>query len=333
MKILFDHPQPFFLAHGGFQTQIEQTRQALLRLGVEVEWLRWWDEGQSGDLIHYFGRPSPGYIEFAHGRGMKVIIAELLTGLGSRAASVRRAQAAVIRLLRGNNFFDRMGWLSYQVADAAVALTSWEAQLMCEVFGAPADRVHVVPNGVERVFLDCPPAPERGRWLVCTATIAPRKRVVELASAAVLAGTPLWVLGRPYSETDAYAVQFREICAAHPELIRYEGGVSDRAQLAGIYAAARGFVLLSTMESLSLSALEAAACGCPLLLSDLPWARTTFGAAARYCPIIGPGTTAPHLRAFYDDAPALPRPPRPASWDEVGAQFRDLYVGLVNTSR
>lgn len=332
MKILFDHSQPFLLAHGGFQTQIEQTKEALVRLGVEVDWLRWWDDTQEGNLIHYFGRPARSYIEFAHGRGLKVVMAELLTGLGSRGAFARRIQSAVTGVLRGNTFFDRMGWTSYALADAVIALTPWEARLMQEVFGAPAARVHVVPNGVEKVFLDCPAAAERGPWLVCTATITPRKRVVELATAAVLAGTPLWVLGRPYTENDDYAREFRQLCTSHSDLIRYEGSVGDRAQLARIYAEARGFVLLSTMESLSLSALEAAACGCPLLLSDLPWARTTFGSMARYCPIAGATATAPSLRAFYDSAPRMPRPPRPASWDEVGAQFRELYAGLVKTS-
>ena len=46
MKVLFDHPNPFLLAHGGFQTQIVQTKVALERIGVEVDWLRWWDDEQ-----------------------------------------------------------------------------------------------------------------------------------------------------------------------------------------------------------------------------------------------------------------------------------------------
>ena len=40
MKVLFDCHLPFMLAHGGMQIQIEQTRAALERLGVEVEPLR-----------------------------------------------------------------------------------------------------------------------------------------------------------------------------------------------------------------------------------------------------------------------------------------------------
>ena len=40
MKVLFHHHTPFALAHGGLQIQIVQTRAALQKLGVEVEYLR-----------------------------------------------------------------------------------------------------------------------------------------------------------------------------------------------------------------------------------------------------------------------------------------------------
>ena len=333
MKVLFDHPFPFQLAHGGLQTQIEQTRKALEEIGVEVEWLRWWDDAQDGDIIHYFGRPGHAYIRFAQEKGRKVVMAELLTGLGSRSASARAAQRAAIRVFRRSQFFDRMGWQAYQLADASVALTAWEAQLMREVFDAPRERVWVIPNGVEREFFEAPPSKERGKWLICTATIAPRKRVLELATAAVAAGTPLWVIGKPYSEQDEYGLAFRRLCAERSDLLRYEGGISDRMALAEIYREARGFVLLSTMESLSLSALEAAACECPLLLSDLPWARSSFGSQASYCSVAGLAATAQALRRFYDAAPTLPVPPKPISWLGVAGQLKQLYERLLSKPR
>jgi glycosyltransferase involved in cell wall biosynthesis len=121
--------------------------------------------------------------------------------------------------------------------------------------------------------------------------------------------------------------------AAHPETVRFEGAISDRARLASVYGEARGFVLLSTMETLSLSTLEAAAGGCPLLLSDLPWARVTFGSQASYCPIAPVETTARCLREFYDAAPGLAAPARPASWAEIGAQFCAVYERLLGASR
>ena len=139
---------------------------------------------------------------------------------------------------------------------------------MSYMFGAPKEKVHVIANGVEQAFLQSAPV-TRGPWLVCTATITDRKRVLELAKAAVLAKTPLWIIGKPYAESDLYAQRFLAVARQNSPIIRYEGAVSDRAQLAGIYREARGFVLLSTKESLSLSALEAAACECPLLPSSL----------------------------------------------------------------
>lgn len=336
MKVLFDHSFPFALAHGGFQIQIEQTKNALAAGGLEVEWLRWWDDGQKGDVIHFFGRPSSTYLHYAHQKQIKVVVGELLTGPGSRSGMARATQKTVMTLAQKilpAGFTAKLAWDVYARADAAVALTSWEAQLMREMFDAPPERVHVVPNGVEPVFFQSAPV-TRGPWLVCTAVITERKRILELARAAVAAQTPLWIIGKPYAENDPYALRFLQLVAAHPQLLRYEGPLYDRAKLAVAYRAARGFVLLSTMESLSLSALEAAACECPLLLSELPWARSVFASHADYCPITPDTTkTARCLRTFYDDAPGKPAPPKPLTWQDVGRQLQGIYEGLFKTSR
>jgi glycosyltransferase involved in cell wall biosynthesis len=222
-----------------------------------------------------------------------------------------------------------MAWDAYRLADACIANTAWEAHLMHYLFGAPKERVHVVPNGVEEIFLNSAPA-ARGSWLVCTTTITERKRVLELAEAAVRARTPVWIVGRAYADTDPYAQKFFALAKQQPQILRYEGAISDRARLARIYREARGFVLLSAMETRSLSAEEAAACECPLLLSDLPWARSTFGGHAGYCPVVAPERTAGLLRKFYDAAPSLKPPPKPASWPEVGRQFKAVYEGVLN---
>lgn len=335
MKVLFDHPWPFMLAHGGFQIQIEQTKAALGQSGVDVEMLRWWDDCQGGAIIHYFGRPTASYIDLAHRKGLKVVIAELLTGLGSRSRRAQLLQKSLIRVAQAimpESFTERMAWKSYQLADACIANTPYEAQLMTDIFSAPAHQVHCVPNGVEKVFLENTTLP-RGSWLICTATITERKRVVELATAAVAAQTPLWIVGKPYSESDAIARRFRQLVDDHPQWLRYEGAIHDRKKLAEAYRGARGFVLFSVMETRSLAAEEAAACGCPLLLSDLPWARSVFGNAATYCPIMSTEHTARILRSFYDRAPSLPSPPKPLPWSEVADQIKCIYQRILSTSR
>lgn len=337
MKILFDHAQPFLLAHGGLQTQIEQTMLGLAEIGISVEPIRWWDSRQAGDIIHFFGRPSGHFLDRAREKNIRVVISELLTELGSRSAVARHAQRALIRGIQKTMprfLWARMNWDAFLKADRVIALTSWEGELARQIFRAPPERIRIVPNGVTKEFLQSGEATDpREDYLVCTATITERKRVLELAQAAVEAKTPLWILGRPYGEANSYAQRFAAFAQQHHDTIRYEGAVEDRQSLAQIYRRARGFVLLSSMESLSLSALEAAACECPLLLSDLPWARSSFADSAMYCPIAPVSETAKKLRQFYDQAPELPRAPKPLSWPQVATQLKSIYRELLNTSR
>ena len=335
MKVLIHHYTPFALAHGGLQIQITQTREALLHNGVETEFLRWYDSSQTGDVLHFFGRIPTYLLILARRKGIKIVISDLLGGAAERSRGKLWLQRILVRGLKrvlSPNWISLFDWDGYELADACVALTPWEAHLMSYLFGAPANRIHVVPNGVEDIFLKSPPV-TRGKWLLCTATITPRKRVVELAQAAVIANTPLWVLGKAYADSDAYSKQFTALARKHPEVIRYHGALSDREELARTYRQARGFVLLSRWESLSLSALEPAACECPLLLSDFPSARGVFKERATYCRIASPSQMAVVLRRFYDAAPQLALPAKPATWTDIALQLKELYESIVKTSR
>ena len=155
MKVLFDHSQPFLLAHGGIQDQIEETKRALEQIGVEIEFLRWWDAKQAGDIIHFFGRPWATNIDLAHRKNIRVVMSELLTGLGSRSRAAVALQRMIIGLTKKcapSECWVRMAWDAYARADAIVALTDWEAQSMRDVFRAPGDRVTVIPNEVTNEF-------------------------------------------------------------------------------------------------------------------------------------------------------------------------------------
>ncbi len=331
MKIILDCHVPALLAHGGAQIQIEQTQRALSALGVEAEFMRWWDARQTGELIHFFGRMPADQLRFAQKKGLKVVMAELLTASGSQTTAQRLARRAfrwAAENFAPRSFAAAFQWESYRLADACIANTPWEAHLMATKFGAAPAKIFVVPNGVEEVFLQSPRT-SRGEWLVCAATITERKRILELAQAAVAAQTPLWIIGQPYADHDPYAQKFFTFAKQNQKLIRYEGGISERAELAKIYRAGRGFVLLSAMETRSLSAEEAAACDCPLLLSDLPWAHSVFGAQATYCPLGSVAVTAAVLRKFYEAAPTLLPPPPPATWHAVAAQLKSIYEKVL----
>jgi glycosyltransferase involved in cell wall biosynthesis len=159
--------------------------------------------------------------------------------------------------------------------------------------------------------------------------------VVELAEAATIARVPVWIIGEPYSKEDPYYLKFLSVIKSSKGVLRYEGGIRDRGEMAKIYQEAPGFVLLSSMESLSLSALEAAAGGCPLLLAELPWARASFGSKATYSPMGSREEEARKLEEFYNGIEKVPRPPVPCRWVEVGKQLLGIYETLLQekTSR
>jgi glycosyltransferase involved in cell wall biosynthesis len=331
MKLLIDHPSPFMLAHGGFQVLIERTWRSLHELGIEVEPVRWWDDKQRGDLIHFYGRVPTDYVRQAHKKGMPVIMSDLLSGTGARSRPALLAQTAMISFLRRalpGLFKVRFAWDSYQEADAILASTELEAKLARDVFRAPSDRVMVLSNGVEDIFFQTPPLP-RGPWLLSTGRITEVKRILEVAQAAVAAQTPIWVVGRPMAPGDPYAERFFQLAKANPKWIRHESFISTE-DLAKAYREARGFVLLSKWESLSIAALEASAGECPLLLSDVPWAHSAFGDHVSYCPVTSSlEKTAAVLRRFYAAAPQLKPPPKPMTWREVALRLRDLYERLL----
>ena len=333
MKVLIDHQLPFLLAHGGLQIQIEQTKAALEKIGIEVEYLRFWDSQQTADLLHSFGRCSKAYIDLARRKGIAVVMSDLLSETGSRSRYTLLAQKGVIRFARRTlptTFLSRMGWDAFRAADAVIALTPWEAELMVDLFDADKGRLHVVPNGVEECFFTNAPAESREDWLVSTVTITARKRVIELAEAAVAGKLKVRIVGKPYSDQDLYYQRFAKIWQSNREYVEYAGPISDREELAYVYSRARGFVLFSVFESLSISALEAAAAGCPLLLTDLPWARSTFGDHAHYC---SPKATAVEagqiLKDFSETAAVLPRPQKPLRWVEAAERLRAIYAAAL----
>jgi glycosyltransferase involved in cell wall biosynthesis len=74
-----------------------------------------------------------------------------------------------------------------------------------------------------------------------------------------------------------------EIPLAVRDLVTIRGQIDDIATLADCYSRATCFVFPSLYESSGLPPLEAMACGCPVVLSDLPALRERYGEAAVYC--------------------------------------------------
>src|ERR1041385_7122379 len=120
MKVLFDHGDPFLLAHGGFQIQIEQTKAGLAEIGVEVDYLHWWDGRQTADLLHYFGVAPPAYLQLAKRKGIPVVMTSLLTATCNRSDALLQLQGLTVRsilALPAGGGIARPTWRSFGLAD------------------------------------------------------------------------------------------------------------------------------------------------------------------------------------------------------------------------
>jgi glycosyltransferase involved in cell wall biosynthesis len=331
MKVLIDHHEPFALARGGFQIQIEETARGLREIGVETEFLRWWDPTQSGDVLHFFGLPPLHTIERAKGKGMRVVVTHLLTNTCNRSKFQLSVQAAVSRSLLAlppaRGFCAKMGWESLRQADAVIVGLEAEARVMRDVWGVK--RVHIIPLGLRKEFLNLPnpesrTLPSASPPLISVGTVCPRKGQCELAEAARAAGVPVLFVGNPLNKIDPYWARFRGMCDG--ETIMHMPHVEATAELVSLYRSARGFVHLSDGENWCFAAHEAAACGLPLMLPDQPWARECFGGGARYWE--SSGSRPEQLMKFYGDCGALSAPAvEVATWSDVARRLAAIHSG------
>ena len=315
------------LAHGGAQVQIEQTRAALEEIGVETAFLEWWNDRQTGDVLHHFGAIPPEMVRQAQKKGWKVVNTILLSENCNRPRRALLLRRVLIRTLLAAPLPQafRLHWHSFRLCDRVLVSLEAERQILVHSYGVEECAVRKVPLGLRQAFLKAGRGPRSGDYLISHGTIAPVKNTVELARLAVDAQVPVLFVGRPFAEGDSYWQQFRQL--VDNKYVRHQPHVEGEIEMIGLLQRARGFVLKSRFENWSLAAHEAAACGLPLLLPDLPWSRERFGTQASYFPGKGRAQVAAALRGFYQKAPNCPPPKlRFYSWREVAEILRDVYT-------
>ncbi|MBU4336029.1 MAG: glycosyltransferase family 4 protein [Actinobacteria bacterium] len=204
-----------------------------------------------------------------------------------------------------------------------------------EFYGLGPDRVHATPLGVDPVWFEAqaPDAAARARlglpaeYLLFVGSVDPRKNLGRLVRAHALArqadpATPPLVLagpaGRDTTTPDSAAVM--------------RTGWLDEVDLRRLVAGARALVLPSLDEGFGLPALEALACGRPVLAADIPALREVTGGLAVLADPYDEESLAHGLHqvlsAADDDAArqARRRHARPSSW----ARFADATVSVYS---
>jgi len=199
----------------------------------------------------------------------------------------------------------RVGLAAARRALAVVTVSEFSRRELVALAGLDPDRLTVIPGGVgERYTPQADPAPVRHRlglaapYVLTIATADARKNLAALAPvAAALRGQGIelaWAGDtRPYFTPGAAIPGVRHL------------GYVDEADLPGLYAGARAFVLPSRYEGFGLTCLEAMACGTPVVAADRAALPETCGDAAVLVDPDDPGAlTEAVLAAAADSAQA-----------------------------
>lgn len=210
--------------------------------------------------------------------------------------------------------------LAIRTARAVFTVSEASRRLIAERFGLLEETVGIVPEAPDEIFGPRTPEQiqaevgplglEQGRFLVYAGGISPHKNIETLIDAfgalrAERADVPALVLVGDLTG-DAYLSAAASVRARISELdladeVLMPGFVSDE-RLACLYAGCVAAVLPSLAEGFGLPAVEAAASGAPVVLSDLPAHRETLRDGGLYFDPRDAGALKAQLAAvLYDD--------------------------------
>jgi glycosyltransferase involved in cell wall biosynthesis len=210
---------------------------------------------------------------------------------------------------------------------------------LVEVYGTDRDRIVVTPLGVDPAWAaTTPPSPQwleahgiPPRYLLFVGTLEPRKNVPVLIAAHALLRRdepntpPLVIVGAPGWGD----VEFIADDVVWP-------GYLPPGDLRAVTAGAVALVLPSRYEGFGLPALEALACGVPVVASDIPVLREVTGGLAQYVPVGDVDALAATLRITLeaDDASREERRAWAAAftWERCATQTLAAYRRAVTTS-
>jgi glycosyltransferase involved in cell wall biosynthesis len=342
MRVLFATNQATGLVRGGVFTQMLQTKAALEACGVQVTLYEPWNEIRLSeyDLVHIFTANMATY-HFA--RAIKANGAPMVI---SPVFFTRRSPRVVRRVIQADalvNRFMRGVWTDYGLiaemcswARAVLPNTGDEANIFIQALGVPAERITIIPNGVEERFAHATGdlfVRQYGmeRNILYVGQIgAERKNVLRLLEALEQIDRPAAIIGK-IEDTPAGRACL-ERARQNPRLLILDALAHDSLLLASAYAACEVFALPSMFETPGIAALEAALAGAKIVMTPYGGTKDYFAADAVY---VDP-YSAQSIADGISNALRKPKDPALAErilrefvWSKVGEKTKSVYERVL----
>lgn len=326
LEIRFAGGMPPALGGGGMELQMQRTAEGLERLGHSVARIEAEPAGARFDVLHAFHAEAwltSVLPHWKHNRAPLVVSPVLTVRPGFEQLTMR-----VARRLPGLHTSARQRSDVLRAADAIVALSEYERELLVSDLGAPAGRVQVIANGVTPFEQARLPALPHGvpdaPFALMLGNVSSRKRQAEVLAAA---GASLpFVIAGGFEGTEGERRAWGEALERHGAV--WLGEVSDQPTVRALEAAATALVLFSAAEGQSLALLECLAVGTPVVVSDIPSHHELAERFPEHVSVVGQAAEiGPRLELLR--ARSAPAPARLPTWDDVARELQDVYAGVV----
>lgn len=251
----------------GIRNQAWTWASGLRSLGAQVEFLGPWSEPdwRSFDLVHFFSYYA-GFENDARYIKNKFNIKIAVSPIVDSNRSPWMTRAASYLHAPRFHMYSPLGSLrkSRDDVDGWLVRSSYEGNYIQKAFGVSESSIFKVMLST-RIDSELASNDMREDFclLVCYLPSV-RKNVMRLIQAAIIYGFRLVLVGSKISD-EAYAGMMK-VVEGHPN-IEVRGWLPDE-DLIKLYRRARVFALPSLYEGVGLVALEAASCGCDIVLTD-----------------------------------------------------------------
>ncbi len=252
-------------AFNGIRMQAQVWAEELIRKGNHVVFINPWEriEWNNLDIIHIFGQNENtlGWCRALSQYKVSIVFSPIIDTIQSvrKYRMVASLNVPFLRLSTVNNKVKRAN----QYISTWLARSEYEASYISGAYNVPISKISIIPLSFRIPTIDNYPIKKKYCLHVSNITDG-RKNVMRLMKAAIKYKFELILAG---SNNEKEFKPFKEIIDANDN-ITYLGRVSED-KLVELYKEAKVFALPSICEGVGMVAVEAAAYGCDIVVTEL----------------------------------------------------------------